>query len=69
MSEGLVVASCGWKACIRSKSPVSATTVVSFLSCSNWLNAEAVLFMGLLDALKWFTCEYHMIDGLITQFQ
>jgi hypothetical protein len=28
-----------------------------------------VLFMGLLAALGWFSDRYHMIDGLITQFQ
>ena len=25
--------------------------------------------MGLLNTLKWVSDEYHMIDGLITQFQ
>ena len=54
---------------MRSKSPVSATTVVNFLSCSSWLRFEEVLFMGLLNTLKWVSDEYHMIDGLITQFQ
>ena len=36
MSEGLVVASCGWNAANCLKSPVSATTVVNALSASSW---------------------------------
>ena len=36
MSDGLVVASCGFKRLIASTSPVSATTMVCALSCSNW---------------------------------
>src|SRR5262245_44617970 len=40
MSEGLVVASCGAYCFSVPKSPVSATTVVKFLSCSSWLSAR-----------------------------
>ncbi len=36
ISDGFVVASCGRKSFIVSKSPVSATTVVYCLSCSSW---------------------------------
>ncbi len=32
MSDGLVVASCGWYCLMDSKSPVSATMVVNFFS-------------------------------------
>src|SRR4051794_25608002 len=42
MSEGLVVASCGLNSRIDSKSPVSATTRVNFLSWSSWLVEVAV---------------------------
>src|ERR1700749_4098354 len=51
MSDGLVVASCGLNSLIDSKSPVSATTLGNFLSCSSWLNfvevgASTVALMG-----------------------
>src|SRR5437868_8658990 len=51
MRLGLVVASCGLKSLIDSKSPVSATTIVNFFSCSSWLtlvffsSATAVLII------------------------
>jgi hypothetical protein len=42
MSDGLVVASVGWNFWMLLKSPVSATTVVTALSCSSWFDMKEV---------------------------
>jgi len=41
ISDGLVVASCGWNWASCLKSPVSATTVVNCLSASSWFKEKS----------------------------